>query len=381
MYSIIKTPLFLFVSIVLPFLGKAQEGKQKFRIGTIAGYEYNYFKSPTEVSQDGVLFTEQDLISSSTYKDVFASYRHDIKWRGNRLKFHLNPATRLFYENFDDSYWSLVANVRYTKELTDKTKFLSQLSFKRMNREGLDGAQDVLINPLGYTNIGAKVGLEIRPIPQNKTEVLAFYNFKDFDAFGIRDLQFNEFGVQLGSEQQFRANRLKHTYGLNAYLKKRLYNTFNASDVIPDGKRDWSYAKVTAFYELPISRTLEIEPSYTYYLRIDHLDKRSGFTQTGPSLDITYKNDLTRIRANAKYLTRNYTTLEARDNSGLIGEKIQYQYLDLALNAEHRLGSSAFYLVAEAYSRVRSTNYTDIEARSFRGYTNQYAGLGMRWEL
>ncbi len=377
----IKMLIALLVFLMISYTISAQESKQNFKVGTYAGYEYNYFKSPTEVQQDTVLFTESDLISSSSYKDIFANYDYTTKWKGNRLRLSASPSTRLFYDNFEDSYWSLTANVKYDRELSEKTKFLAQLSFRRMNREGLDGAQDVLVNPLGYTNYGVRTGLGIAPIQKNKTTILAFYNFKDFDAFGIRDLQFDEFGLQLNTRQQFRVNKLRHAYGINSYIKKRLYDTFNASDVISSGARDWSYVKATAYYELPISKNLEIEPSYTYYTRIDNMDKRSGFTQTGPALRIVFDNDITSVRSSLKYLTRNYTTLEARDNLGLIGEKIKYQYMDIAIDAEHRLGSSGFSLIAEAYSRVRTTNYTDIDARSFRGYTNQYAGVGLRWQL
>lgn len=359
----------------------SQENKQRFKVGAYAGYEYNYFKSPTEVRQDTVLFTRDDLIASSSYKDIFASYDYSTKWRGNRLRFSIDPQARLFYDNFDDSYWSLNASAKYDYELNDNMAFLAQVSFRRMNREGLDGAQDVLVNPLGYTNYGAKAGVELEPVQNNKTTILGFYNFKDFDAFGIRDLQFNEYGIQVGTKQKFKVNRLKHAYGLNGYVKKRLYDTFNASDVISDGERDWSYIKATAFYELPLSKTLELEPSYTYYSRIDNRDERSGFTQTGPSLRVKFDNDKTKINSSFKYLIRDYTTLEARDNNGPTGEKIKYQYMDVALNVEHRLGNGGFSLIAEAYSRVRTTNYTDIDARSFRGYTNQYAGVGIRWEL
>ncbi|UII76777.1 hypothetical protein LV716_03015 [Flagellimonas sp. HMM57] len=380
-----KTRIIILIVLLIYVLATSfifsQESKQRFVMGTAAGYEYNYFKSPTEVRQDTILFTEDDLISSSSYEDIYADYNYRIKWKGNRLRLSASPNARLFYDNFDDSYWSLNVNAKYDREIGKSTEFLAQLSFKRMNREGLDGAQDVLVNPLGYTNYGVRTGLEIRPIKKNKTTLMAFYNFKDFDAFGIRDLQFNEFGLQVNTKQQFRVNRLRHSYGINSYIKKRLYDTFNASDVITSGERDWSYVKATAFYELPITKNLDIEPSYTYYARIDNMDKRSGFTQTGPSLGIDFNNDVTRVRSSLKYLTRNYTTLEARDNNGSIGEKIKYQYMDISLNAEHLIGKNGFALTAEAYSRVRTTNYTDIDARSFRGYTNQYAGIGIRWEL
>lgn len=367
--------------VLLSTLTASAQVKQGFEVETQGGYEYNYFKSPEVVRQDGVIFTEADLISSSVYQDIKMDYDYRYKWGRNRIRLSATPATRLFYENFQDSYWSLNATAKYDYEINGNTKFLTQLSFKRMDREGLDGAQDILINPLGYLVYGANTGIEFKAFPNNRTTLKAFYNFTDFDAFGIRDLQFDEFGVQLSTRQVFEVNNLKHSYGLTAYVKKRLYDTFNASDVITDGERDWSYAKATAYYEYPIGETFEIEPSLVYYVRVDNMADRSGFRQFGPALRLKFDNDKTSVRSYFKYLTRNYTSFEARDNNGPTGEKIQYNYADIALDAEHRLGSTGFSITAKVYSRIRTTNYTDIDARSFRGYSNQYAGIGLKWEL
>lgn len=107
---------------------------------------------------------------------------------------------------------------------------------------------------------------------------MALYNFRNFDAFGIRDLQFNEMGVQFKTEQAFKVNSLTHKYGLTGFVKKRKYTTYNATLLIPEGERHWGYFKTTAFYTYPIAKQLEVKPSFVYYLRTDK-DKRSGFNQ------------------------------------------------------------------------------------------------------
>ena len=61
-------------------------------------------------------------------------------------------------------------------------------------------------------------------------------------------------------------------------------------------------------------------------------------------------------------------------------EKIQYRYANFSLNAERKVTDKLF-LTATVYSRVRTTNYTDLDARSFRGYRNQFASLGFSWKL
>ncbi len=355
----------------------AQE-RHRFKIGSQTGYEYNYFKSPDALLVGDSLLDENDLIASSAYVDVFLDYDYRYKWKGHRLRAALTPYARLFQENSSDSYWSLDAALKYDYRLSKKTKFLGEINIQRMNREGLDGAQDILVNPLGYTNYGAALGLSFGSVLKQKTTLEGFYNFKNFDAFGIRDLQFNEYGLQMTTKRKYRPGRYDHAFGLNAYYKKRLYDTFNAEDAPQNGQRNWDYTKVTAFYELPLGNTLELVPQLTYYGRFDRLENRSGFHQYGPGMRLRFSKAKTRISAVAKYLVRNYTGINA---PGLQDERLRYQYMDLSLKFEQQLPIQGFLFTGTAYSRFRETNTTDLASRSFRGYTNQYAGVGVLWRL
>ncbi|MEM9650148.1 MAG: hypothetical protein AAF969_16850 [Bacteroidota bacterium] len=368
----------LFTLLILTsVLGHSQE-RHRFEAGSQTGYEYNYFKSPDQLQVDGTLLNENDLIASSGYLDVFLDYDYRYKWKGHRLRASVSPYTRLFQENNSDSYWSLDAMLKYDHKITKKTKFLAEINFQRMNREGLDGAQDILVNPLGYTNYGGATGLSFVPLEKNKTIIEGFYNFKNFDAYGVRDLQFNEYGLRLATKQKIRPNRYEHAFGFTAYYKKRLYDTFNAEDSPETGQRDWDYAKVTAFYELPLGGDLELEPQLTYYGRFDRLENRSGFNQYGPGLRLRFDNDKTKISAAIKYFIRDYAVLAA---PGSQGEKLRYQYTDISVRFEHQLGIKGLLFTGTAYSRFRETNTIDLSSRSFRGYTNQYAGVGLLWRL
>lgn len=373
--NIIRTTFILFIYTI----GFSQS-KNTFDIETQGGYEYNYFKSPKEVRVNDSVLTKEDLISSSIYQDFSINYKYRYKWEKNRVRLFLNPFSRIFYENFDDSYWSLDTRAKYDHRFTKKTTFLAEVRFKRMNREGLGGDQDVLINPLGYTNYGATAGIKIIPFNANEMILEGFYNFKNFDAFGVRDLQFDEFGIQFYSDQSFTVNRLEHKLGMNIYFKKRKYDTFNASEIDTDGKRDWDYIKGSLFYELPFSEKFKIKPNFVYYARIDNSTGRSGFNQFGPGINMKYKNKVTKVRTSLSFITRKYKEIEARNTEMAIGENLKYQYANFHLNASHQIGNG-FSLTATLYSRVRSTNYTDIDARSFRNYRNQYAGIGVLWEL
>ncbi|MEM8999867.1 MAG: hypothetical protein AAGB24_06350 [Bacteroidota bacterium] len=372
----------LFFAVILfvgPMCG-AQE-RHRFEIETQTGYEYNYFKSPDQVSVDGTLLTANDLIASSAYQDVYADYDYRYKWKGHRIRVSMAPFVRLFQENMQDSYWGVDAALKYDYKCTKTTKVLAALDFKRMDREGLDGAQDVLVNPLGYTNYGAMAGLGFEPFTNNKTVLEGFYNFKDFDAYGTRDLEFNEFGIQLGSKQAFRPGRYQHNVGFTAYYKKRRYNTLNTEEDPQNGTRNWDYAKGTVFYELPLSATLEVEPQLAYFGRFDRLEDRSGFHQYGPGLRFRFDNDKTKVSVSLKYQIRDYTAIAAQDDLGALEEKLRYQYTDISINFEQESGIEGLLLTGTIYSRWRETNTTALGSRSFRGYRNYYAGVGVKWQL
>lgn len=369
------------ITLIIGMQFTYSQSKNKFSIETQGGYEYNYFRSPEEIRVNDMVLNKEDLISSSFYQDIDATYRYRYKQNNHRIRIAVNPFSRIFYENMDDSYWSLNAKMNYDYKFNRNTKWFFEARFLRMNREGLGGDQDVLINPLGYTNYGASTGIELAPFKNNELSIGGFYNFRNFDAFGVRDLQFDEFGAQLSSVQTFKVNRLKHKLGLIAYAKKRLYDTFNASEIEdPNGERDWDYLKGTLFYTLPFSKLFQIKPSFVYYMRIDNSTNRSGFNQYGPGITMKYDNEKTKIKGAFSFITRDYTDIEARNTDGEIGEKLQYEYANLLLNVSHKLGNG-FSLTTTISSRIRSTNYTDIDARSFRNYRNQYAGIGVLWEF
>ncbi|MFC5047620.1 hypothetical protein ACFSTE_06200 [Aquimarina hainanensis] len=352
------------------------QGKHKFEAGTSGGYEYNYFRSPTEISVGEEILHKEDLISSSLYQDLEMKYNYRYKSRKNKLRFAINPSSRIFYENIDDSYWNLKTKANYEHKFSRKSGAFVEGRFERMNREGLGGSQDVLINPLGFSNYGVSSGVFFGLIRRNELKLEAFYNFKDFDAFGVRDLQYQEYGGTISSVQKFRTRKLTHTLGLSITLKKRMYDTYNGDSSTPEGIRDWDYVKGVLNYGLPVSKVLEFKPGYTYYVRIDNSSGRSGFKQYGPKIGLKYDNKTTTIRTSFSYITREYSDLEARDNEGKTGEKITYGYANFGLNGAHKIGRNLFF-TATVFSRIRKTNYTDIAARSFRNYRNQYVGIGI----
>ncbi|WP_281988532.1 hypothetical protein [Aquimarina aggregata] len=356
------------------------QSKTTLDIKTLGGYEYNYFRSPTEIRVNDVILPKEDLIASSLYQDVSVDYKFRYKWNKNRIRFSATPFSRIFYENLDDSYWRLKTWVKYDHKFNKKITFLGEARFTRMNREGLGGDQDVLINPLGFTNYGATLGLGFIPFKNNKMTVEGFYNLKNFDAFEVRDLQFDEFGMLFTTTHSFKVRQLEHKLGLTTYVKKRLYDTFNASEIDTDGERDWDYARASVFYELPISKELKVRPNIMYYTRIDNSTNRSGFNQFGPGIILSYKNKRTKVYSSFSFITRNYKQIEARNTEGLIGEKLTYEYANAQLRISHKI-SKGFSITGSLFSRIRSTNYTDIDARSFRNYRNQYAGIGILWEL
>ena len=363
--------------LLLSALNTMAQERHRFEFGSQTGYEYNYFKSPDQVLVDGSLLNENDLISSSGYLDLFFDYDYRYQWKANRIRIAISPFARLFQEQMTDSYWSLDLAVKYDRKLSKSIKLLGELHFNRMDREGLDGAQDVLVNPLGYTNYGASGGLAWRPTKQHRTSFEAFYNFKNFDAYGVRDLQFNEYGLRLATRQEFRPGRFEHSFGLTTYIKKRLYDTFNSEESPQTGRRDWDYAKLTGFYNLPLNAVFEIAPQLTYYGRFDRLENRSGFHQYGPEIRLRFDNDKTRINALVKYQVRGYTDIQAPGATDML----RYTYTDISLQFEHQLPIKGLLFTGRAYSRFREANTVDLASRSFRGYTNQYAGVCLTWKL
>lgn len=374
-YSIYILSAFLFSGLWMN-----AQSRDYLDIKTLAGYEYNYFRSPKKVERDGILYSEDNVLASSIYQDFYLDYDLYYKWSKNQIKVGATPEARLFYENFDDSYWQVSSEVVFSRDLSENTEYNAEINFRKKDRQGLDGDLDVLLIPLGFVEYGAITGLEFSPFDNNVTEFEAFYNFKNYDNYGVRDLEYDEFGVNLDTEQVFEKNELTHVFGITSYLKKRLYNTFDASDEQPNGERDWSYFKLAGYYEYPLTKNFRVEPSFEYMQRIDNGRDRSGYTEYGPNLKLNFDNDRLDFWTTIEYLRRNYDAIEARDNNGSIGEFTQYGYTNFRLVGDYWLTKN-WSMTADVYSKIRSSNYTDFSARSFRAYRNQYAGLGIKWKM
>jgi len=217
--------------LLVPFFSYGQF-KNNLKAETQGGYEYNYFKSPDVVRQNDVIIDKDSLVSSSIYQDIQLRYNASYKKNKSNFQLSASPFSRIFYENLDDSYWSFNVLTKYKYQLHQKIQLGAQLSFKFLR---------------------------------------GFYNFKDFDSFGIRDLEYNEKGIELNTRQRFKIKKLKHYVGASIILKQRLYETFNASSVVQNGERDWSYIKANGYYSFPITKSLKVQPGYLYYKRTDEL--------------------------------------------------------------------------------------------------------------
>lgn len=383
--NLMKSTLFgiaYILTVTTIFAQRSERTRHSFEIATLGGYEHNYFKSPEFIVQNGELLGPNELIASSVYQEVALDYDLSYRSGDHRLRFSISPNAHIFHEQYDDSYWSLNGSVKYDYDLSRKNEILAEAKFKRMNREGLDGAQDVLVNPLGYYLVGGSLGLESKFWRDQKTTSEVFYNYKNFDAYGTRDLLYHEMGIQIQSKQKLDfGGAQEHEVGVVAYAKKRRYQTFDASDEIPEGTRNWNYFKGTLYYELPLGKYLEVKPAFTYLSRVDVGSGRSGYNQFGPSGRIVYDDDKLRVKGQISWLNRDYTNIFARDEDGnTTTDFTNYTYLDLSFDLERTIANGLF-LTVSAYQRVRETNFLDLEARSFRGYVHQYAGAGLKFEL
>lgn len=357
-----------------------QSEDHDLRVNTLSGYEYNYLKSPDEVLFEGNIIGRDSLINSSVYQDIDLRYSFKKDWEYSKFRLSASPEARFFYEQPEDSYWRFTLNLDYQLKISKRMNYLASASFKRNDREGLNGAQDILINPLGYTQYQVQTGINYRPFKYHRLELLGGFRHKNFDQFGVRDLEYNQFEVVLHSYQRFKVGRRFQKFGVEMAARKRLYQTLNSTNDIPNGERDWDYLDATAYAELRFSESFRLTPAFNYYQRIDQLIDRSGFTQFGPRLDLRYSTSRLYLSVSSAFNTRNYKSFEARGPGGPLGEKIKYEYVNFRFTGSWQINPN-LYLRAEVYSRVRSTNYTDISARSFRNYRNQYAGLGLQWRL
>jgi len=373
MKGLFKTIFFLFI------IKSTAQIKTIFSTETATGYEYNIFKSPESFLKNDALKKKNELYKNSLFQEGSIRFFAKKKWKNQSLSFRFTPKGIYYFSENKSSYFTFLSGLRYSNKLHKNTTWQINSWYKIKNREGenIDGSE--LNFPLGNNHFGLTTSLNFRLYKQNRSEFKLIYGNRDYKKSNGSDLNFHSVGATTVIRNVFKRKSGWHSYGIEGGFINKFFQQKNLITNIT-AKFNWSDMRVALFYRYPITKKLDLKPSFEYKARTDSNNDKFSYTQLKPSLNLAYKNKKITLDLTGSYSYRKYKTLLATDNIwNKLGE-LNYQYFKIKLGVERKL-SKKLSIAANGFLNNRTSNKTNTKSMYFRGYNYYNISVGFKYRF
>ena len=372
----------------LPQLGLGQIRKAELSLG--AGYEHNFFKSPSEyyqadsflsvIENGGFFFLDGEwdfrLEGGKFIKRNTQQHQVDVYTTLQTRQFHpLKDASSIYGDLQVDYRFYLSKNFRGLAR-GGLTHFITPEELKTPSRN---------ILAYGFRRWEVEGGWEFTQKANHLSRLTVSFQDKDYTFRNSLDRQ--EYRIQAYIRQRFldalgRRNYLR----LETYFMKRSYDLSRGGGVdeegfeIVAGKRILNQFQVELSFERELKEGVRLKPGFVYRYRDDQFPNRFGYQQFGPSLSIHWDRGIGSSMLHVGFLQRNYHNFPAIEGPR---EFLQKNYLFARWKGEiHFPYNKKILPFWDLGWDSRTTNNEQVNRIAFRGYKSWYAQLGLKvkWE-
>ena len=347
-------------------------------INSLTGYEYNVLKSPATFIQNGNLLGKDSLYKSSSFQRAGVKFVARKRWNKNKqLRLRINPIGQFYFNDSELNYYMLYTGFHYDYRFSNKTKWYNAIRFNIKDREGVNIDGSELNFPLGYKHFDVTSGLHFRLYKQNRTHAKLFYTNRVYNETEASNLSYNGIGGNLVFRNVFKSDKGYHSYGTELRLNNRFFKRHKVNNNTDETFR-WLDFSSSIFYRLPVTKSLDVTPSFIFRNRKDSSADKFSFHQWRPALNLRYKNEVWNLDLTGSYVHRTYKTLKATNNQGTNLGALTYKYRQVNLEVARKL-SKKLSLIGQGRWTTRISNKTNENAMFFRGYDYEYVGVGLRY--
>jgi len=364
--------------IVLIFQSFFAAAQFNVSIGTFSGYESNINKSPDGLLQDDILLKREQLHLNSSYQDGFIDAKYQIKWKNNLLRGYLNPKMRYYFSHPSASIITLNSRVKHLYSFSKNTKLENNIYYKIRDREGADLEEVELRTPLGYKLFNATSLVHFKTHKKNRTFVKLNYGNKRFDNSNSRAVVYDFYGVDLDYKNNYKPKKPTHYYGFGMGYYSRFYSILRLENR-EKSDRNWTYLDVSGFYNMPITKRLNLKTSFYYQNRKDRTQDRFGYTQIKPSMNLKYKFSKLSVSITGEYYIRDFDNLEVKI-SDEDRDALKYTFVKFKSATKYQIDDHLSFSVTGFYID-RASNNVNLNSQAFREYTNYYFDLGVSYKF
>lgn len=349
------------------------------KFSTYSGYERNINRAPTILDNGDDILEKEDLYMNSMYQDAIVSFKFLKTWKKSSLTAYLTPEVRYYFSEFDASQTILNSKIYYKYSFKKNLRWDSSFQYKIKDREGENLDQNELNLPFGYKLFTLNSGLRYRLFKNNRSYTKLVLGNKKFDNSASRSVAYRFYGIETEFKNIQWKNHLLHSYGVELGYSKRDYSITNFSDN-SNGDRNWNYLDASVFYRLPFSKKMYIEPRVSYQQREDKTNSIFGYHQIRPEVLFRFQTKKWDYKMNINYSFRRFDNLTAENEDEDPIGNLTYQYLRIRSSLEYEFKENLNFLV-DLSILDRTSNNTNITTTAFRSYSNNYVGIGLRYNF
>lgn len=363
------------ITIFCLFISITVNAQISTSISTSTGYESNINRLPNSYLSKGKLKGKEYLYQSSLYQEGVLKLSYKNAWENNEFRVYFNPEIKYYFSESSSKRILLNTRLKYSNSISKKMKWETNVIYKMREQEGQDLDEPELNTPRGYNLSSLNTGLRIRLYKNNRTYLRANYDIKSFDKSETREMMYHRYGVY----GKFEHRSGTHHLGVMASFLNRNYQ-FNYFTKNKTKTRTWQYLKGGIYYRFPLDNHFQLEPSVSYEKRTDITQNKYGYSQIRPGLAFLFKTQKLSASLKTSYTIRNFDVLQASSTKQKNIGNMNYNYTRIKFAGSYQLFKN-LEIVSDMYLLDRKTNNTNLNTKSYRSYTNYYAGAGFRYKL
>ncbi|MDF1696154.1 MAG: hypothetical protein P1U56_09995 [Saprospiraceae bacterium] len=368
--------LFLFMLFSSEFYGQ-----QFFTLdfGTRNGYEHNVFNGneSRRLIQDGDTISS---IQSGYFYSLSAMVNWKIKSERQELQLMGKWGKDYFPRLNEADLIRPQARIKYVLKMHKRHTVYASAQHSQYLTNRPEDDTEVLRPPRAYKKNTVDLKYSLKPFQGNRMSFETGYVQKLYQTDDTREFHYHGMNYEFSMSQRIKkSKRWSHYFKVDATYSIRNYEdiTFvNDSEEDIERFRDWRYSSLTGTYEVKYRKQFKWVLGARVLDRRDVLQNRFSYFQYQPFSRILIKSKNVEYSMKASVVHRVYDTLKAQTN---LTTPLKHIYFRMSASLNVQFNERIRML--SRISWVKRTRNLEEGARSFLGYENLLASIGLNFRL
>jgi len=369
----------IFTCLLISFLIQEFASAQlSVRTGVFQGYEWNIFRNPESLVQQGDTLGRGDLWSNSNYNELFLNTDYSKRWKNARLKLSGDFRANIYHQqnSAQKEFYRVYAS--YRTKYASRKYFEFSPSITRRNQAPIDQSDLIFRSRFSYSQVLAPLHFDFYLKKQRWLRFETSYRYRAYDATSNDNTHYHGFGAEALFSKRWKG-RVTTEVELFAEWNLRKQTEFEfATETEPEEVKNRDFQSYTFGSTLSLrsnNSSFRIEFPLSYKSFTDTPSERLNYSQLETGTKISFKLGKTRVTQNLTGTFRDFSNLTVTDD-----ELLNYKYIRSSTTIRIPVLNRFTYTVKASAVR-RLSNRTTMTRSSFRGFLSSYIETGFSLDL